>query len=55
MPILNTLPFGASLVVALLPGVDTPVCGLSSLDFVDLWFGTLDKPHELLFVREADG
>ena len=31
MSILNTLPFGASLIVALLPGVSTPVCGLSHL------------------------
>ena len=35
-------PVGASLVVALLPGACAPVCGLSSLDFVDLWFGTLE-------------
>ena len=42
-------PVGASLVVALLPGVDTPVCGLSSLrDF-------RVSPHELLFIRKADG
>ena len=41
-------PVGASLVVALLPGVDTPVCGLSSLrDF-------RVSPHELLFIRKAD-
>ena len=33
---------GLSFVNALVPGVNTPVCGLSSLDFVDLWFGTLE-------------
>ena len=30
---------GLSFVNALVPGVITPVCGLSHLDFVDLWFG----------------
>ena len=30
---------GLSFVNALVPGVKTPVCGLSHLDFVDLWFG----------------
>ena len=45
-------PFGAFTVVATLPGVlpfgqaqaeNTPVCGLSRLDFVDLWFGAFPR------------
>ena len=30
---------GLSFVDVPVPGVSTPVCGLSHLDFVDLWFG----------------
>ena len=42
-------PFGTFCVVAQLPGVNTPVCGLSSLrDF-------RVSPHWLHFAREADG
>ena len=34
---------GLSFVNALVPGVKTPVCGLSRLDFVDLWFGAFPR------------
>ena len=48
MPILNTLPLGAFSIVETLPGVNTPVCGLSSLrDF-------RVSPLRLLFAKNAD-
>ena len=34
---------GLSFVNTLVPGVTTPVCSLSRLDFVDLWFGAFPQ------------
>ena len=50
--IYSVAPSGLSFVNALVPGVlpfgqaqadNTPVCGLSRLDFVDLWFGAFPR------------
>ena len=41
---------GLSFVNALVPGVYTPVCGLSRLDFVDLWFGAFPRTPISYFV-----
>ena len=40
---------GLSFVNALVPGANTPVCGLSRLDFVDLWFGAFPPDTKSLF------
>ena len=34
---------GLGFVNALVPGANTPVCSLSRLDFVDLWFGAFPR------------
>ena len=39
---------GLSFVNALVPGVSTPVCILSHLDFVDLWFGAFPRTTIIL-------
>jgi len=52
---------GLSFVNALVPGVlpfgqaqaeSTPVCGLSRLDFVDLWFGAFPRTAIIAYVED---
>ena len=53
-------PSGLSFVNALVPGVlpfgqaqadNTPVCGLSRLDFVDLWFGAYLTDSNKIYMK----